>query len=432
MGRLVTLSAANAWRLWWLLATVQFGLVVGLAGVPRTNAVTLLGAYGAAVVLWGALYRLAPIAGIARNTWLAMGLLNRLPFLFLTAPLLSEDWMRYAWDGWLLSEGQTPFAHPPSAHSIEGLSETARALLEGMNSANYRAIYPPVAQYIFALLHFGQPSPEAWLLRWRLVIFGAEALALTQFARGRVPLLLLATWALHPFVIHEGIVSGHADILAIALLALVLSKVPRSIPAAATAFALAIATKVFPVLVLPAWLRTLQPQARRSAFLIGTAWLLALGIPFLLTGVGGAFESMGLFAHTFEFNASLYFLVRGIGTWLIGYNPIATIGPLLLMVGLAAALVIGLREQPRDWRARGALAIGALLLCATTIHPWYLLYPLMLGLAAGQRWPWVWATLSWLSYLHYGPSAIPPVLWLIIEYGITLTVLTLDLRRPQP
>ena len=145
MGRLVTLSAANAWRLWWLLATVQFGLVVGLAGVPRTNAVTLLGAYGAAVVLWGALYRLAPIAGIARNTWLAMGLLNRLPFLFLTAPLLSEDWMRYAWDGWLLSEGQTPFAHPPSAHSIEGLSETARALLEGMNSANYRAIYPPVA-----------------------------------------------------------------------------------------------------------------------------------------------------------------------------------------------------------------------------------------------------------------------------------------------
>jgi hypothetical protein len=202
------------------------------------------------------------------------------------------------------------------------------------------------------------------------------------------------------------------------------------------AFALAIATKVFPIFALPAWLRSLQPLDRRRALLIGATSLLTLGAPFLMTGVGGAFESAGLFAHTFEFNASLYFVARAIGTAVTGYNPIATVGPVLLATGLTAAFIIGLRAQPVDWRARGALAIGALLVCATTIHPWYLLYPLLLGLAAGHRWPWVWATLSWLSYLHYGPQVIPATLWLMIEYGVTAAVLALDLRtqpsKPQP
>jgi hypothetical protein len=437
MGRLGTLSAANAWRLWWLLATVQLGMGTWLASIPRAESTRLLVAFAAAVAVWWGLYRLSAQAGISRRTWLAVGLLSRLPFLFLeTPPLLSEDWMRYAWDGWLVSQGQTPFAHPPATHPISGITETARALLAGMNSRDYRAIYPPVAQYLFAVLHIGAPSPEGWLLRWRLLIFGAEAVTLAQLARARVPLVLLATWALHPFVIQEGMVSGHADILAVAALALVLSTVPRRIPSAAVAFALAIATKVFPIFALPAWLRSLQPLDRRRALLIGATSLLTLGAPFLMTGVGGAFESAGLFAHTFEFNASLYFVARAIGTAVTGYNPIATVGPVLLATGLTAAFIIGLRAQPVDWRARGALAIGALLVCATTIHPWYLLYPLLLGLAAGHRWPWVWATLSWLSYLHYGPQVIPATLWLMIEYGVTAAVLALDLRtqpsKPQP
>lgn len=433
MGRLGTLSAANAWRLWWPLATIQLGLGTWLASIPRTDSAALLGAYTAAVALWWALFRLSAQAGISRRTWLAVGLLSRLPFLFVeTPPLLSEDWMRYAWDGWLVSQGQTPFTHPPASHPIEGLTDTARSLLAGMNSPNYRAIYPPVAQYLFAALHIGAPSPEAWLLRWRVLIFGAEALTLAQLIRHRVPLILLATWSLHPFVIQEGIVNGHADILAVAALALVLAKTPRRFPAAATAFAIAIATKVFPIFALPAWLRALQPQDRRRALFIGTITLLILGAPFLLTGISGAFESAGLFAHTFEFNASLYFIVRAIGSAITGYNPIATIGPVLLATGLVATVIIGLRAQPADWRTRGALAIGALLLCATTVHPWYLLYPLMLGLAANQRWPWVWATLTWLSYLHYGSLAIPPTLWLLIEYALTLTALTLDLLYPKP
>lgn len=433
MGRLGTLSAANAWRLWWLLATIQLGLGTWLASIPRTESGTLLGAYTAAVALWWALFRLSAQAGISRRTWLAVGLLSRLPFLFVeTPPLLSEDWMRYAWDGWLVSQGQTPFTHPPASHPIDALTGTARTLLEGMNSPDYRAIYPPVAQYLFAALHIGAPSPEAWLLRWRLLIFGAEALTLTQLIRPRIPLVLLATWALHPFVIQEGIVNGHADILAVSALALMLAKTPRRIPAAATAFAIAIATKVFPIFVLPAWLRALQPRDRRRALFIGTITLLTLGAPFLLTGVSGAFESAGLFAHTFEFNASLYFIARAIGTAITGYNPIATIGPVLLATGFAATFIIGLRARPADWRARGALAIGALLLCATTVHPWYLLYPLLLGLATNQRWPWVWATLSWLSYLHYGSLAIPPTPWLLIEYALTLTALTFDLLPPKP
>lgn len=432
MGRLGTLSDANARRLWWLLATGQLVIGITLATIPRADSAALLATYAAAVALWCALFWLSDRAGVKRRTWLAVGLLSRLPFLFMeSAPMLSEDWMRYAWDGWLVSQGQTPFTHPPATHPTTSLSDTARALLAGMNSPNYRAIYPPFAQYLFAVLHLGQPSPEAWLLRWRLLIFGAEALTLTQLSRARIPLALLATWSLHPFVIQEGIVSGHADIVALAALTLVLTTVSRRIPTAAAAFALAIATKVFPVFALPAWLRSLPYRDRHRAFLIGSALLLALSAPFLLTGVSGAFESTGLFAHTFEFNASLYFVARAIGQAIVGYNPIAFIGPALLTLGFIAAVVIGTAAKPADWRARAALATGALLLCATTVHPWYLLYPLMLGLAAGHRWPWVWATLSWLSYLHYGPQTSPATAWLLIEYVTTLTILTLDLLPPK-
>ena len=387
------------------------------------------------------------LAGLGlRVTWLLVG----------EEPLLSEDWMRYCWDGWLVATGENPYAVAPRIWlENHPASAPLNQLLAGMNSPDYRAIYPPLAQYLFAALHLPErlqglaPDPSMWLFRWRLLLLAAETA--TLWGLSRLSPRWVAAYALHPLPIVEGVGNGHLD--GIVLMWLVLALQTKSSRTSAIHLAAAIATKVFPIVLLPAWWRKRERELRRELELkrglglergrglgrevltgVLTIFVLALPIALSTGGFSGAWESAGLFAHTFEFNASLYFLVREIGEAWVGYNPIAVVGPALLALGLLGAAAVGLLG-PNRWgfpsRALGAFAV--LFTCATTVHPWYLLYILFFGILAQRKWAVVASFTALLSYGFYdGDVAWIPWGWAV--YGLPLGVGMWEVmqRQPQP
>ncbi|HEU4764589.1 MAG TPA: hypothetical protein VFT93_02930, partial [Candidatus Eisenbacteria bacterium] len=78
---------------------------------------------------------------------LGVGLVPRL-LLLPTAPSLSEDLYRYLWDGRLVANGWNPYPRPPSDPTFAPWHDD---VYRHLNHAGVPTIYPPVAQWLFAL-----------------------------------------------------------------------------------------------------------------------------------------------------------------------------------------------------------------------------------------------------------------------------------------
>lgn len=342
--------------------------------------------------------------------------------------------MRYAWDGWLVVSGQNPYSFTPNEwlQTVPSPPSGLQWLNAEMNSPSYHAIYPPLSQWVFATLHLpeklqagGWPDPHQWWFRWRSMMFLSEALALLLFGR----LLGSATrwgwaYAIHPLPLAEFVGNGHLDGLAMPLLLSAALLVKRSGRMAAICLASSIAIKAIPVVMLPAWWKMRHVAKGHLSgvwreLILGSAWILLLTLPLLLWGAGlwGAWESAGLFTHTFEFNASIYFVFRALGELILGYNPIAWLGPSLLILGLLGILMNTVRGRGR-WMDQALAAITILLLSATTNHPWYAGYAMLFGVLTQRIWPVVGAATMMFSYGHYGPWGAVMGPWLsVVTYG---------------
>jgi len=180
----------------------------------------------------------------------------------------------------------------------------------------------------------------------------------------------------------------------------------------------------FEGLSFSAWIRS-----GRRFYLFSVAFgftCLLFFLPFLLSPgfIAGFRSSLGLYQQKFEFNASLYYLGRAIGYWQVGWNPIATIGPWLAKAAAGGILLMALLDRRCNWASLPAGWLGAFvlyLLCATTVHPWYLSVPIVLCCFTRWRFPLLWSFLIMLTYTNYVAVPYRENLWLVgVEY---LTVL---------
>ena len=186
------------------------------------------------------------------------------------------------------------------------------------------------------------------------------------------------------------------------------------------------------LLALPLLVRRLGwPRfAAYAAVVAGT--LLVLFAPFVSVAlVANISRSLNLYFRSFEFNASIYYVLRAIGFQLTGYNEIARIGPVLAL----AATLFGLGLAWRERRPTLATLPAALLLLftgyyalATTVHPWYLTPLIALAPLTRFRYPLVWGGLAVLSYAAYRTTAYTESLWLVaLEYAVVGAVLAWEL-----
>ncbi|WP_125932478.1 glycosyltransferase 87 family protein [Hymenobacter glacialis] len=433
-----------------LLLSAGAYLVLAYA-TPRTHFLQLAGLFAGALLAYAWLLR----SGLSWRWGVGAALVFRL--LWLPAlPALSDDVYRFRWDGMLVAHGANPFrfrpdeiiadgartAIPDAATRSQALPELQQ-LYQQLNSPHYYSLYPPVCQYIFGAAAWLFPtSTPGFVYGLRVLILAAEA------AAAGLLLALLAAWGmprewalrylLHPLVVVELTGNLHFEgvMVFFVLLALWLLSRHRRM-ASAVALGLGVATKLLPLLALPLLVRRLgwRMAAVYAALSLGT--LALLFSPFVSVELAvNISRSLRLYFRNFEFNASLYYLLRSVGYWLTGYNQIAIIGPALALASGFTGLLIAWRERRH---ALAALPQTLLLMltvyyaCATTVHPWYLTQLIALSVFARFRYPLVWGGVAILSYSAYTNSQYQEQLGLVaLEYTVVFVMLGWEVFRGKP
>ncbi len=362
--------------------------------------------------------------------WLVVGFLARM-ILLPAFPQLSDDIYRFYWDGLLTLDGVNPYHFTPSDYIASGADTSwAAQLYPQLNSPDYYSVYPPLNQLLFAAAAWLSSSVATFSLLLKLLILAAEGvtcyygikiLGLLGQRRERIFLYLL-----NPLIIIELSGNVHFEAFVVAAVSAGLYYLlKQDMVRSAIGWALAVGTKLTPLLLLPALWR--KPSGKQG---IAVLWgVSAVVVALLLSPIVWSLqsvnfgESLDLYFRTFEFNASLYYIARWIGQGIVGYNLIAYIGPLLAVFTI---IIIGLNS----WYAKKELSayrfISLLLwlyviylFLSTTVHPWYLSLPIFLTLFTRFRFPLLWSLLIVLSYSHYQHGAYQEHYGLIaLEYII--------------
>lgn len=427
-----------------LTATLVLGLVYLLVlavlvyGVARYQTGLLMVGYGMLfglylLLVWGS-------REISLLPLLVLAVLARL-LLLPSIPALSDDFYRFLWDGHLLTKGIHPFAHTPDWYMQAGAPAVAGLtpeLYQGLNSKAYFTIYPPLAQAIFALSAWiGGSGIFTGVLVLRFFIILAEAgsiwLLLQLLSRYQLPNRRVLLYALNPLVVLELTGNLHLEALAIFFLLLLLWAVTgRKQIWLSLAFAGAVASKLWPLLLGPYLLMKLGWKKGLQWMGLSGTMLLLLFVPlFGKPLLNGMLSSLSLYYQRFEFNASLYYLLRAPVQWMLGYNPIVQLGPLLALAAAGGMLYFSRRAVRQNWSIPKTLMLlyGLFLLCATTVHPWYVLPLLALMPLTPLRFPLVWSAFVFLTYRGYTLQEYnEPMVLVALEYIAVFAYLFWELK----
>ena len=367
-----------------------------------------------------------------------IGFLARL-LLFFSLPTLSDDLYRFIWDGTLLTQGMHPFEQLPGYYLDEDVPGITLELYERLNSPNYFTIYPPLNQGIFwlsALIGNGDLLLSANVIR--IVLLGADIGAyflLRSILEHTGKQVSLAHWYwLNPLVILEGIGNVHFEGMVVCFLLLgiyAFHKGNRLVSAAG--FGLSIGTKLLPLIYLPVLFLTGSKNRKWTISIFAGIIAVITFLPMLNAAfLSGMTSSLDLYFQSFEFNASLYFIVREVGFWIYGYNQIAFIGPFLSICAFLSILLVSYLGFRREWDVSKSFLfiLSIYLIFATTVHPWYILPLVALGILSGFWYPIVWSLLIFLTYVGYTVNGFElPAFIVVIEYSLVVLTFLIEIRN---
>ncbi|WP_299820384.1 hypothetical protein [uncultured Pontibacter sp.] len=371
---------------------------------------------------------------------IAAAMFFRLLFLMAT-PALSDDYFRFVWDGRLLAAGINPYAQLPSffvkpdAPQLAGITE---ALYQNLNSQHYFSVYPPVAQAVFWLsvkLSLASITGSVVVMRLILILaeFGSILLLLRLLRKMALPEKHLLLYALNPLVILELTGNLHFEALMIFFLLVALYQLLyQRVLITGVALGLAIGTKLLPLMFLPFLFRKLGVLKFTVLAAAMALTLVLLFYPLVsLQLLQNIWQSIDLYFQQFEFNASIYYLLRWFGFILTGYNQIAVIGPLLSWVVLVSILALASVKNIGSVRRLAgymAVALTIYLFLATTVHPWYISTVLALTVLSQFRYAVVWSGLAILTYATYQHTPYKEDLLLVtLEYMLVFLWVMVEL-----
>lgn len=325
---------------------------------------------------------------------IAIGLLLR-ALMFLSIPVMEDDFYRYFWDGAVVAHGGNPYAFSPEQVSrdknateskiplsLRRLADDPGSPLARINHPQFRTIYPPVAQAAFALAYGMHP----WSLNaWRLVLLGFDlvtlGLLLALLRELKLPLLSLSVYWWNPLLVKEIFNSGHMDLVLLPfLLGALLLALRGKYPGAAAVLGLAVGVKVWPLLLAPAIFRPLLRQPKRL-FTALSVFALVTGIlfyPMTATGLG---STSGFHAYSLSWeNNDLFFnIVSSLAQRLTSAFNLHLSHrdfPARVVAGLLLAAIVFYTAQRRVAGPGGLceqclIIIAALYLLGPTGFPWY-------------------------------------------------------------
>lgn len=386
--------------------------------------------------------------------------LLRLSVLFMI-PNLSDDFFRFYWDGKLLVNGFNPYLILPKDFILT--ADAARLgftqeLYQAMNSPTHYTIYPPFNQALFATAPWLFPHNllgGAMVMRFWIIAGEIGLLWLLPkllHTLGKSPRALV-WYALNPYIVLELTANLHFEGIMIFMLLLAVywlikggyiktsaarqptTNKPTYLVLSAIAFTLAVNTKLIPLIFLPALLWFLGWKRSFTYYSIVGVLTVFLFSFFVTADLAAKFnDSLNLYFQKFEFNASIYYVMRWIGYQTHGYNRIAFLGIVLSVISTAGALTIALypirAAQARHLLVKMLFILTFYYLMATIVHPWYISVILGIACFTSYRFPMVWSAMLGVTYYAYSITPYHENLGLVaIEYTVVIGFMFWEIVR---
>ena len=364
------------------------------------------------------------------DNWLnAFAVLFRLIFLF-SLPTLSQDFYRFIWDGRLILEGLNPYLYTPNELIVSSpeLFSEMNTLHNGMGrlSAKYFSNYPPIHQipFILASLIFKKNIfGSVVVIRIILIIADLGILIYTKklLKKLKLPIRSVYWFILNPLVIIELTGNLHFEGLMLCFFIMALYFIhSKKWHIASITMALSVAVKLIPVLSLPLVVNKLGWKKSIVFYITTGCVIVILFLPFLsLDFLENYSATIGLWFSNFEFNASIYYLLKWALTKVEGLKFINSMGAVVAFVLTiqASYQLLHKKKKTEDLLYMIFWIICSYYFLSTTVHPWYITSLLMLSIFTKFKFVILWSYTLIFSYFAYGEFDVKESsLWLSVEY----------------
>ena len=349
--------------------------------------------------------------------------------LLFTIPTLSDDVYRYLWDGYVATEGVSPYAFAIDAPELDDSDSPQRDLA---NNRSMASPYLPTAQWVFFGTAFLFPLQPIFLQLVMVVFDSLSAWIIAKLlALAVLPAhhLLLYLW--NPLVVVEVAHGAHVDVwmVLLTMTAVYLTLAPKYAHNAkgtlgAPCFGTGNPDENITDFNSPCLVLALDVAAVyglwRGCHCFADSIRLACGVGFD-GGVGwtGLFGALRIYGGRWKFNSGIFhWLESGLGAMGLSDLSSTTIAKGVSLVVMLGVLVLVWMLARRFDNTRAILRLTAVpfiayLLLTPTVHPWYSLIllafvPFLAPEKAEPRWLW-WAVVPWLylsgalifSYIAY-------------------------------
>lgn len=402
--------------------------------LERTDFIKLVSLFAALFFLC---YKLIQFEKWNFKLLLAIGILSRLLFL-LVEPNLSQDYFRFIWDGQLVSSFMNPYLHTPDSLIAKSdlIIANAQELYKGMGSLSARHFsnYPPLNQFIFGIAALlGGKSMLGSVIVMRGSIILAD-IGIFYFGRKLLKNLnrsphLIFWYFLNPLVIIE--LTGNLHFEGVMLFFFVVSIYLLSKNKwqwAGVLMACSISVKLVPLLFLPLFLKHFNLKKAAVFYLIVGATSLLLFAPFYSSEfITNYSKTIGLWFSNFEFNAGLYNGIKQIAIKfeVKPWELIKTYGKITPSITIILVLLFTFLRKNQKLPVLLSSMLWVLTLyyfMSATVHPWYVIFLVLLAALTEYKFPIVWSAAIVLSYFAYSQTDFKENLWLLVLEYISVYV----------
>lgn len=362
------------------------------------------------------------------NEIFKIGLLFRVILLF-SIPNLSQDFYRFIWDGHLILNGFNPYTNKPELLINTINFPNASFLFEkmgGLSQSNF-SNYPPINQLFFVIAaFFGGKSYYISMVLLKVFVVFAD-IGIYHFGKKILLYLnknqnLISLYFLNPLVIIE--LSGNIHFEGVMLFFFVLGIYFLTLNnwvKSAFFIALSIVTKLLPVILLPLFFKKLGFKKSKWFYLLIIGICILIFLPFLNQDlIKNYTNTIALWFVNFEFNASIYYLIREIGYQIKGYNIIQTVGKITPIIIITLALVFAFLRKNNSFKyllTNALIFLSIYFFLSTTVHPWYIISLVLLSVFTNYKYPNVWSFCVIFSYYAYSlPVFKENLLLLLVSY----------------
>jgi len=318
-----------------------------IARLKKTSAVGLSKNIFYTLFALGLVIRVVFVAGSGQQTW------------------LSDDIYRYVWEGKLVLNGVNPYYYSPSDLECSDLADST--IFPGINHPELPAIYPPMAQYLFAVSYLvGGDSFNGFKLLsilFELLTLAAILVLIRKYGYEKWSVFI---YLFSPLILIEFLYSSHLDILALPffITSMICLKEDRPVLGGFT-LALTILVKLTGLLFLPVYFFSFKSCKRWLFLTVFTFVCLITYLPFILMPDRAVIGSLGEYLGSWQWNSFVFQLSQ------------LVIGEIAARILCAIALVgsilfASLSGKTSDSFQRLFWAAGAYVIFSPALYPWYL------------------------------------------------------------